>query len=86
MVVALVALSIAQGNLPDPQEVATAAAGAAAGSKAAAWTSAAALLVYVGSYQVRPQHPVCSMLKYSSSFQHWCHCLLQVSIAASRCF
>ena len=58
MVVALVALSAAQGALPEPQDVAATAAGAVAASgagtsgSAAAWTSAAALLLYVGSYQV----------------------------------
>jgi hypothetical protein len=50
MVVALLALTAAQGGV----DAAEAAAAAAGGS--AAWLSAAALLLYVGCYQVRVSH------------------------------
>jgi hypothetical protein len=56
MVVALFALSAAQGGLPSGTEDAALAAAAAAGDDGvniAAWASALALLLYVGSYQVR---------------------------------
>lgn len=57
MVVALFALSAAQGGLvpPGTEDAAMAAAAAAGdgGVSIAAWASALALLLYVGSYQVR---------------------------------